>query len=105
MTAFGDKYEDLVFDIDDGLDKMISGLDLLLKELDPERHSRIRDGYADVFKNLEFSSDDNKEFLFQDLVQAIDLSAPAGWWFGPEEEYSVLYRFCNEYPNGLQIGT
>lgn len=96
MTAFGDKYEAVVIDIGDGIDDAITKMDVILKELDPSRHGRIREGYSDVYKNIEFASEDNKEFLFEDLVWALDLSVPAGWTFGPEEEFSVIYRFMDD---------
>jgi hypothetical protein len=92
-SEFGDKYQDTVFDIDDGYDVLIPRMDVLLKEIDPVRHERVRDGYSDVFRNIEFSSLENKEFLFQDLTMALDLASPAGWWFGPEEEFSCTYGF------------
>lgn len=96
MTAFGDKYGSFSFDIEKGIDPAIKSMDLLLGELEPDRWDRLREGYSDVFKNLEFSADDNKQFLFDDLVAALDLSAPAGWRFGPEEEYAVIYGFWDE---------
>lgn len=96
MTAFGDKYEDIIIDISDGIDEAIVKMNSLLKEIDPTRYQRIQDGYSDVLKTLEFSSNDNKDFLFEDLVLAIDLSVPAGWTFGPEEEFSVIYRFMDD---------
>lgn len=96
MTAFGDKYESVVIDISDGIDEAILIMDKLLKEIDPERYERIHDGYSDVFKNIEFSSQDNKEFLFEDLVWTLDMAVPPGWTFGPEETYSVIYRFMDD---------
>lgn len=103
MTSFEKEYGDLVFDIDEGIDNLIVKFDSILERLDSDRCTRLREAYSDVFKNIRFSSEENKEFLFEDLVQAIDLSVPAGWFFGPEEEYSALYRFCNEYPTGLNL--
>ena len=96
MTAFGNKYEDVIIDISDGIDEAILIMDKLLKEIDPERHQRVHDGYADVFKNIEYSSQDNKDFLFEDLVWTLDMAVPAGWTFGPEEEFSVVYRFMDD---------
>lgn len=96
VSEFGNKYGDQVFDMDEGVENLISRLDSLLERLDPERSARLRTGYSDVYKNIRFSSEENKWFLFEDLVQAIDLSTPAGWSFGPEEEFSAVYRFCNE---------
>ena len=96
MTAFGDKYGSFTFDIDNGMAPAIASMFKILDEIEPERADRLHQGYADVFKNIEFSSEENREFLFQDLVSALDLSAPAGWSFGPEESYSVTYRFKDE---------
>lgn len=97
-SAFGNKYRNIVFDIDrQGFDNVIVLFTDLLKELDHERHSRITEGYSDLYRNLRFSSDDEKDYLFGDLVSAIDLSCPPGWVFGPEEEFSVLYRFMAEF--------
>ena len=102
MTDFGDKYESVLIDISDGIDDAITIMDKLLKEIDPDRHQRIREGYSDVFKNIEYSSRDNKEFLFEDLVWALDMAVPPGWTFGPEEDFSVVYRFMDDdkdYPS------
>jgi len=91
-----DIFEGVQFDLDDGLDVIIPKLIEILMALDSERSSRLKDGYADVLKNIEFSSQENKDFFFEDLVDAIDRSLPAGWRFGPEEEFSVIYCFTPE---------
>jgi hypothetical protein len=101
VTSFSDKYGEVEFDIDEGIDNLIVRFDIILEDLDAERCNRLRESYSDVYKNLKFSSNENKDFLFEDLVQAIDLSVPAGWFFGPEEEFSAVYRFRNEYPTNL----
>lgn len=93
-SAFGLKYGDLLFDIDEqGYDNVIVLMTDLLQEIDPDRWNAVHQGYSDLYRNLRFSSLDDKDFLFGDLVDAIDRSCPAGWAFGPEEEFSVLYRF------------
>lgn len=96
MTEFGDRYGSFTFDIDSGIEPAIASMLKILKKIGPERANRLQEGYSDVFRNVEFSSDENKEFLFQDLVAALDLSSPAGWRFGPEESFSVTYCFVDE---------
>jgi len=96
MSLFGSKYEDVRFDLDDGFDKIILQMHVLLGSLDKVRHDRIEESYSDVFKNIEFSSLENKHFLFDDIVAALDLSTEAGWTFGPLEEFSTIYAFIKD---------
>ena len=96
VKSFENERESLSFNIEKGLDPAIKSMDIFLGWLNTDRWNRLREGYSDVFKNLEFSSEDNKQFLFDDLVAALDLSAPVGWRFGPEEEFAIMYGFWNE---------
>jgi hypothetical protein len=96
LTNPRDIFEGVQFDLEDGLDVIIPKLVEILLALDGERCSRLKEGYSDVLKNIEFSSQENKDFFFEDLVDAIDRSLPAGWTFGPEEEFSVIYCFTPE---------
>lgn len=91
-----DIFEGVEFDLDDGLDKIIPRLIEMLLRLDNPRGVILQDGYSDVLKNIEFSSNENKEYFFEDLVDAIDRALPAGWTFGPEEDFSPVYRFSPE---------
>lgn len=84
------------FDLEEGLESVLPKMLDLLNKIDSERATRLKAGYSDVFEKMEFSSHENKEFLFEDLVLSIDLSLPAGWTFGPEEDFSPVYRFHNE---------
>jgi hypothetical protein len=85
-------YGDVRFDLDEGYDVLIPKLHKILASLDQTRCGRLEEAYSDVLRNIEFSSDENKNFLFDDLASAIDLSCD-GWTFGPEEEFSVVYGF------------
>ena len=89
-------FEGVSFDLDNGIEKVIAGMTSILQLIDPERADRLHAEYSDVYKNIQFSSSENKDYLFDDLVMMIDLSLPAGWVFGPEEEFSVLYLFSQE---------
>lgn len=96
VSEFGKLYGDISLDIDDGINSNISQLTSLLEKIDKSRVEMLRENYSDVYRNIEYSSVENKEFLFEDLVFQIDLACPPGWTFGPEEEFSAVYIFCNE---------
>lgn len=85
-------YGDIRFDFDEGFNNLIPKLRKILESLDEERCNMLEQEYSDVFRNIEFSSDENKNFLFEDLVSAIDRCCD-GWMFGPEEEFSAVYGF------------
>lgn len=91
-----DIFEGVEFDLDKGIDSVIPQLVSILLKLDEPRGLKLKEEYADVLKNIEFSSNENKEFFFEDLVDAIDRTLPAGWTFGPEEEFSTIYKFAPE---------
>ncbi|MEI7441368.1 MAG: hypothetical protein WCK43_07035, partial [bacterium] len=89
-------FEGVSYNLDNSIEKVIVGMTSMLQLIAPERADRLHAEYADVYRSMEFSSTENKNYLFDDLVMMIDLSLPAGWTFGPEEEFSVLYLFSQE---------
>ena len=92
------KYKDITFDMDEGYEIIIPKMEALLMNLDSVRANRIRESYSDIFKNIQFSSEENKNFLLNDLANAIDLALPDGWRFGQEEDYAAVYGFWMEDP-------
>ena len=89
-------FEGVEFDLDEGLDNLIPKMFKILELLDSDRANNLADEYFDVLKNVKFSSVENKDFFFEDLVDNIDRSLPAGWTFGPDEEFSATYAFMKE---------
>jgi len=94
-----EEFKDVSFDLDSGINSVIQKMSDVLNGVDVKRWNTLQSNYSDVFKNIENSSNDNKDFLLADLSSAIDLSCPEGWRFGQDEEFSVIYRFWSEDPS------